>query len=105
MKKITNTTQEATEKKRESLILSAHLTEKASGMSNNNVYTLTVTGNANKTELLKEINSNYKVKPIKINIINLPGKKVLVRGRIGEKAGKKKALVFLKKGDTINLTK
>ena len=99
MKKTDNTTQT----QKSSLIISAHLTEKAADMSSNNVYTLQVVGNTNKTELIKEIISNYKVKPIKVNIINLPGKKVLVRGRIGEKAGKKKAMVTLKKGDTINL--
>ena len=86
-----------------SFILRAHLTEKSSNSSNNNVYTFVVTDDTNKTELEKEIQKNYKVNPIKINIINLPKRKVLVRGRIGEKKGKKKALVFLKKGDTINL--
>lgn len=86
-----------------SLITSPRLTEKASVLSSLNIYTFNVTQNATKTILSKEIENKYKVKPIKITIVNNPREKVFSRGKIGYKTGFKKALVFLKKGDTINL--
>lgn len=79
------------------------LTEKASIQSSANAYTFVVSPEATKIELAKEIEKNYKVKPVKINIVNLPGKKVFVKGKSGTVNGKKKAIVFLKKGDTITL--
>lgn len=84
-----------------SLILRPRITEKASMQSNVNAYTFVVAPNADKLNLAKEIKTKFKVSPLKINITNLPSKKVFVRGRWGVKAGLKKAVVFLKEGDTI----
>lgn len=86
-----------------SMIEKPYITEKASLQSSSNAYTFVVSSNATKIELAKEIEKNYKVKPVKINIINLPGKRVFVRGKPGVISGKKKAIVFLKKGDSITL--
>ena len=83
-------------------IISPRLTEKASRMSNKNIYTFNVINTATKINLAKEIVTTYKVKPIKITIINNPRTAVLVRGKHGFKSGFKKASVFLKKGDKIN---
>ena len=89
--------------KSESLIISPRLTEKASNMSTLNVYTFNVKENATKISLAKEIERVYKVKPLKITVINHPRKAVFTRGKLGFKSGFKKASVFLKKGDKINL--
>ena len=89
--------------KDESLIISPRLTEKASNSSSQNVYTFNVKDSANKISLAKEVEKVYKVKPIKITIINYPRKAVFSRGKLGFKSGFKKALIFLKKGDKINL--
>ena len=86
-----------------SLIISPRLTEKASILSSGNIYTFNVTGNATKTNLAKEIEKKYKVKPIKITVSNNPRVKVFTRGKIGYKSGFKKASIFLKKGDKLNL--
>lgn len=86
-----------------SLIISPRLTEKASVLSSLNVYTFNVTQNATKTTLAKEIVKKYKVKPVKITVSNNPRVRVFTRGKIGYKTGFKKASVFLKKGDKINL--
>ena len=86
-----------------SLIISPRLTEKASVLSSLNVYTFNVVQNATKTTLAKEIEKKYKVKPIKITVSNNPRVRVFTRGKIGYKTGFKKASVFLKKGDKINL--
>jgi large subunit ribosomal protein L23 len=86
------------------LIISPHVTEKASMQSNANAYTFVVSKNATKHSLISEIKKDYKVTPTAINIINLPRRKVFVRGKIGAQSGIKKAVVFLKKGDTIKLS-
>ena len=85
------------------LIIAPRVTEKASLQSNANAYTFVVTKNATKHNLLEEIKKDHKVTPTAINIINLPARKVFVRGKIGTQSGIKKAVVFLKKGDTIKL--
>lgn len=87
-----------------SLILAPRITEKASLQSEANAYTFVVAKNATKLSLAKEIEKSYKVKPTAINIININGKIKFKRGAWGKTAGIKKAVVFLKKGDTINLT-
>ena len=86
-----------------SLILAPRVTEKASLQSEANAFTFVVAKNATKLELSKEIEKTYKVKPTAINIINIQGKVKFKRGAWGKTSGIKKAVVFLKKGDTINL--
>ena len=86
------------------LIISPRVTEKASMQSAQNAYTFVVAKNATKVSLFEEIKKEYKVTPIAINITNLPRRKVFVRGKIGHQVGIKKAVVFLKKGDTIKLS-
>lgn len=66
-----------------------------------NVYTFEVLKSATKTTIKEAIKDIYKVTPIKINIVNLPEKKVTSRGKIGRKQSVKKAVVYLKKGDKI----
>jgi large subunit ribosomal protein L23 len=65
------------------------------------VYTFEVTDSANKKNIAKAVKELYKVTPVKINITNLPAKKVFSRGKVGRKSGVKKAVVYLKKGDKI----
>ena len=89
--------------KETNLILSPRLTEKASNLSSSNVYTFNVKNEATKLTLAKEIEKVYKVKPIKITIINHPREAIFSRNKHGFKSGFKKALVTLKKGDKINL--
>ncbi|MEN9338644.1 MAG: ribosomal subunit protein large subunit ribosomal protein [Candidatus Parcubacteria bacterium] len=87
-----------------SLIISPRLTEKASNLSSQNVYTFNIKTEATKITLAKEIEKIYKVKPIKITIVNQPRTAVFSRGKLGYKSAFKKAFVFLKKGDKINLS-
>jgi large subunit ribosomal protein L23 len=80
------------------------ITEKATMVAEkNNVYTFNISANSTKSELMKEIKKLHKVTPVKINIANLPRKNRVVRGRKITKAGSRKAYVFLKKGDKIDL--
>lgn len=84
-------------------ILSPRMTEKASRQSEKNAYTFVVTKDATKHTILAEIKKEYKVTPLAINITNMPRKNTFIRGKFGTTAGIKKAIVFLKKGDSITL--
>ncbi|MDQ5962291.1 MAG: large subunit ribosomal protein [Patescibacteria group bacterium] len=89
------------EKKDAGLIIAPRITEKASQQSSANAYTFVVKKNATKHTLAAEIKKTYKVTPIAISILNVKGKKVFSRGKFGRTEGLKKAIVFLKKGDSI----
>jgi len=82
-------------------IKNPRVTEKASTVLEQNVYTFNVATSANKKEIEKAIFLIYKVKPIKINILSVPHKNVINKGKKGTKGGGKKALVYLKKEDKI----
>lgn len=79
------------------------ITEKAGIAGESNVYTFEVEKTATKGKIKQAVKELYKVIPVKVNIVNLPAKKVFVRGKFGSQAGVKKALVFLKKGDKIEI--
>lgn len=83
------------------VILAPRMTEKASAQSSANAYTFIVRKDATKHTVLAEIKKEYKVTPVSINITNMPRKYTFIRGKLGTQAGIKKAIVFLKKGDTI----
>lgn len=86
------------------IILAPRITEKASQQSMVNAYTFIVAKNATKHTVLAEVKKEYKVTPLAINITNMPTKNTFIRGKHGTQAGIKKAIVFLKKGDTIALS-
>lgn len=85
------------------LIIKPYMTEKAALQSKANAYTFVVEMNASKIELVKEILRDYKVKPVKINITVLPAKNIISKGVKGTISPIKKAVVFLKVGDSIKL--
>ena len=97
-KKTTTTEKEVIANK---VILAPRMTEKASQQSTANAYTFVVTKNATKGAVRDEIKKEYKVTPVSVNITNMPRKNTFIRGKWGTQAGIKKAIVFLKKGDTI----
>tara|TARA_B100001996_G_C18636591_1_gene583920 strand:- start:586 stop:879 length:294 start_codon:yes stop_codon:yes gene_type:complete len=84
-------------------IKSPVITEKATGLSEQNKVVFKVHENASKNSIKKNIEKLFKVKVIKINTINKKPKTKIVRGKLGTKKGFKKAIVTLKKGQTIDL--
>ncbi len=85
------------------IILSPRITEKATFSAEAGAYVFHVSANSNKTSIKQSIKFLYKVSPQKIAIINLPAKKVFTRGKNGKKSAIKKAYVYLKKGEKIDL--
>ena len=85
-------------------IKSPLITEKATGLSEQNKVIFKVHENASKSSIKKNIEKIFKVKVVKVNTINKKSKVKIVRGKKGLKKGFKKAVITLKKGQTIDLT-
>ena len=84
-------------------IISPNITEKSTSMSEFNKVVFKVNKKANKNFIKKSIEKIFKVNVIKINTINIKGKAKLVRNKKSFKSGYKKAIVTLKKGQSIDL--
>ena len=85
-------------------ILSPLLTEKSTNLSGENKIVFKVRKSANKKNLKNNIEKIFKVNVTKINIINKQNRTKFTRGRKVKVSGFKKAIITLKKGQSINLT-
>jgi large subunit ribosomal protein L23 len=85
-------------------IISPHITEKSTNLSEQNKMIFKVPNKANKKNLKKSIEKIFKVNVTKINIINKRSKIKVARGRKIKISGFKKAIVTIKKGQNIDLT-
>lgn len=86
------------------VLLRPRITEKAAlGADKSNVYVFEVTPGATKKSISLSIRETYGLKPIKVSVAAIPSKRVFVRGKRGVKSGGKKAYVYLKKGDKIEI--
>ncbi len=85
-------------------IRSPIITEKATILSEQNKTVFKVHKNANKQIIKKNIEKLFKVNVIKINIINQKSKLKMKQGRKSIKSGYKKAIITLKKGQSIDLS-
>ncbi len=77
--------------------------EKALIQTEKGVYAFKVSTDATKHSIAAAIKEIYKVTPRKVRIVNMPGKKASMRTRQGlaYRAARRKAYVYLKKGETI----
>ena len=80
------------------------ITEKATILSDQNKTVFKVHEKANKKIIKKNIEKLFKVNVIKVNIINQKTKLKMKQGKKSFKTGYKKAIVTLKKGQSIDLT-
>ena len=85
-------------------ILSPVVTEKSTILSEQNKITFIVPNKANKKNLKKNIEKIFKINVVKINIINKQSRKKITRGKKVKIPGYKKAIITLKKGQSIDLT-
>jgi len=79
------------------------LTEKATVLNQMGAYVFKVVRNANKIMIKRAIEKFYNVKVLNVNTINMPAKKIFVRGKWGSRPGYKKAMVYLQKGEKIEI--
>ena len=84
-------------------ILSPFVTEKSTNLSDQNKIIFKVPNKTNKINLKKNIEKIFKVNVTKINIINKQTRKKIVRGKKVKVMGYKKAIITLKKGQSIDL--
>ena len=82
------------------------ITEKASIVTEKGAYVFNVYPSATKFEIKRAVQAVYKVVPVKVNVINMPSVKAHSRVRHTQRKKRgstRKAYVYLKKGDTIEL--
>ena len=85
-------------------IISPMVTEKSTNLSSQNKVVFQVAKSADKKNIKKSIEKIFKVNVTKINIINKKQRTKVTRGRKVKVSGYKKAIVTLKKGQSIDLT-
>ena len=85
-------------------IISPNVTEKSTSLSEFNKIVFKVQKNASKNSIKRSIEKIFKVNVVKINTINLKGTTKMVRNRKVFKSGYRKAIITLKKGQSIDLS-
>ena len=88
------------------VIVSAHLTEKASLVGQfANTYVFKVAGKATKLEIKKAIEKKFNVTVTKVNLLNVKGKmKRGGKGKLKKRSDWKKAYISLKNEDRIEIS-
>lgn len=95
----------ATDRNLSSVLLKPRITEKAVKQGEHNVYTFIVHKDATKFDVRDAVVAFFKVTPVKVNIVNKSARQYLSRskGRTVTQKGMKKAYVYLKAGDSIEI--
>ncbi len=85
------------------IILAPWFSEKALIVTEKGVYTFAVPARATKADIAGAVKEIYKVEPRKVRIVNLPAKRKAMRTKrgVGVRSKRRKAYVYLNKGDTI----
>lgn len=86
-----------------SVLKSPRITEKVSQLMDLGVYTFDVYKSTIKDQVKKAVFGRYHVVPTKVNMVHVQSKRKSIRGKIGRTSSGKKALVYLKKGDKIEI--
>jgi len=86
------------------VIRSPLVSEKATYVSQFNYYVFKVSPNSSKKEIKNAVENIFKVEVKSVNTLNQKGKKKRFRGKVGFRAGTKKAFVKLAEGQTIDTT-
>src|SRR5262245_6804720 len=87
------------------VIRHARITEKATMHIEGGCYVFNVADSASKKDIAAAVKKIYSVTPAKVRVATVPSKtkRSMRTGRTGTKSGGKKAYVYLRKGDSINL--
>ena len=79
------------------------VTEKSTAFTKEGKYVFIVQPSATKSEIKQEVKRLYKVDAAKVNVVNRPSKSKRVGTRRGRQPSYKKAVVTLKRGQTIDV--
>jgi len=90
-------------KNKYSVILYPMQTEKGTVLQKDGKYIFAVSTDSNKLEIKWAVEQIYSVDVISVNTMNVKGKRRRVRLVEGKRSDWKKAVVTLKKGETIDL--
>jgi len=87
------------------VLIKPRITEKATDMSAVHAYVFNVNPSANKREIAQAVAQMYKVTPSRVRVTSIKSKSVrnARTGKPGVKPGGKKAYVYLKEGESINI--
>ena len=83
------------------------VSEKSYGLLEDNVYTFKVRPDSTKPEIREAVEEIFSVKVLKVNTLNRKGKSIRNRrtGKLGSRPDRKRAIVTLAEGDSIDLFK
>ena len=84
-------------------VISPSITEKSTSLSEFNKVVFKVHKGSSKNSIKRSIEKIFKVNVIKINTINIKGTTKLIKNKRSFKSGYKKAIITLKKGQSIDL--
>mgnify|MGYP001613750039 FL=1 len=97
------TTKPDDKKTKDSILLKVLVTEKIARLGDKGVYAFGVSNFATKISVAKAIKARYGVLPRSVRMMNVRGKYVRYGRSEGRRADWKKAMVFLKEGDRIDV--
>lgn len=84
------------------ILYRAVVTEKSTRLNRINQYVFEIAPSANKTDVARAVEKVYGVRPQAVNIVNLPGKPVRYGRFQGRTVRRRKAIVTLPTGKTID---
>ena len=85
------------------ILIRPHVTEKATVLAEKAVYVFEIDPKSTKSQVRAAFLAKYKITPMKISTVTIPAKNVFVRGKRGKKSGYKKAYIYLRKGDKLEI--
>ena len=86
------------------VIVAPHITEKSTLLSENNAVVFKVAGSSTKPQIKAAVEALFDVKVTAVNTLVRKGKVKRFRGRIGHQSDKKKAIVTLAEGQSIDVS-
>lgn len=86
------------------VILSPHITEKSTLLSENNAVVFKVAGDASKPQIKDAVEALFDVKVTGVNTIVVKGKTKRWKGKPYKRSDVKKAIVTLAEGQSIDIT-
>jgi len=86
------------------IIVAPVITEKSQRISEQNQVVFRVRGDATKPEIKQAVEGLFNVKVTAVNTLNVKGKVKRFRGTVGRRSDRKKAIVTLAEGQSIDVT-